>query len=91
QINYHIRKLSEDCKPRWDELLKLKCETIIFVTIAFSSLGSLPDKEFSWLVINLESYIKNRALPAHWILRDQIRKVISNTLRKDNTKPFLAS
>lgn len=91
RINYNIRKLSEDCKPRWDELLKLNCETIIFLTIAFNGLGSLPDEEFSWLVQNIENYVQNRAFPSHWILRDQIRKVVSKTQRKNNTKPFLAS
>jgi hypothetical protein len=91
RISYNIRKLSENCKPRWDELLKLNCETIIFFTIAFNGLASLPEEAFSWLVQNLQGYVENRAFPRRWILRDQIRKVLSNIPRKDITMPFLAS
>ncbi|EED20492.1 hypothetical protein TSTA_037120 [Talaromyces stipitatus ATCC 10500] len=90
RINYNIKKLSESCKPRWNEILKLNCEAIIFFMIAFNGLSSLPDQEFSWLARNLENYVEKRAFPAHWILREQIRKVVSNTPRKDNTKAFLA-
>jgi hypothetical protein len=91
RISYNIRKLSEKCKPRWDELLKLDCETIIFSTVAFNGLASLPEEVFSWIVQNLQNYVENRAFPRHWILRDQIRKVLSNIRREDLTKPFLAS
>jgi hypothetical protein len=91
RISYNVRKLSEECNPRWNELIKLNCETIIFFTIAFNGLASLPDDVFSWLVQNLQNYVQSRAFPPHWILRDQIRKVVSNTPRKENTKPFLAS
>lgn len=91
RINYNVRKLSEDCKPRWNEVLKLNCETVLFLTIAFNGLGSLPQEEFSWLVHNTEDYVENRAFPAHWILRGQIRKVVSKMQRTENTKPLLAS
>lgn len=91
RINYNIKKLSENCKTRWNEVLKLNCETFIFVMIAFNGLSSLPDKEFSWLVQNLEKYVGKRAFPTHWILREQIRRVVSKTPRNDNTKAFLAS
>jgi hypothetical protein len=91
RISYNVRKLSEECNPRWNELIKLNCETIIFFAIAFNGLASLPDDVFSWLVQNLQNYVQSRAFPPHWILRDQIRKVVSNTPRKENTKPFLAS
>jgi hypothetical protein len=90
RISYNVRKLSEECNPRWNELIKLNCESIIFFTIAFNGLASLPDDVFSWLVQNLQNYVQSRAFPPHWILRDQIRKVVSNTPRKENTKPFLA-
>ncbi|KAE8383894.1 hypothetical protein BDV26DRAFT_299327 [Aspergillus bertholletiae] len=79
RINYNIKKLSDDCKPRWDELLKLNCETLIFFTLAFNGLVSLPDDEFNWLIQNLQYYVNRQGF------------LLSKTPRKDSTKPFLAS
>lgn len=91
RINYNIKKLSEDCKPRWDRMMQLSCETLVFFMMAFNGLASLPDEDFSWLMANLQQYVEMRAFPRHWTQREQIRKVVSKTPRKINTRMFLES
>ena len=92
RINYNIKKLSEDneaCQIRWTALRKLKCPEIIFSTMAFAGLISLHDKQFEYLVENVPNYIEIQELPRDWIARDQIRKVVASTPRRENTQPFL--
>lgn len=92
RINYNIKKLSEDseaCQIRWSALQKLNCPEIIFSTMAFAGLVSLPDKQFEYLVENVPNYIKVQELPGEWIARDQIRKVVASTPRRERTQSFL--
>lgn len=92
RINYNIKKLSEDdeaCQIRWSALRKLKCPEIIFSTMAFAGLVSLHDKQFEYLVENVPNYIGVQELPRDWIARDQIRKVVASTPRRENTQHFL--
>jgi hypothetical protein len=91
RINYNIKKISEECKSRWIDLLKLDCESLIFCMISFNGLASLPDSDFNWLVQKIQDYVKNRNFPRYWILRDQVRKAVANTPRRDNTKQFIES
>ncbi|OAF62633.1 hypothetical protein VC83_01204 [Pseudogymnoascus destructans] len=78
RINYNIRKLAEDdeaCKPRWTLMQKLNCPAILFSTMAFNGLFSLPDKQYESLVENVQEYIQVQELPSEWIARDQIKRV----------------
>jgi hypothetical protein len=70
-------------------LRKLNCSEIIFSTMAFAGLISLPDKQFEYLVENVPNYIEVQELPCAWIARDQIRKVVASTPRRESTQPFL--
>lgn len=92
RINYNIKKLSdknEACQIRWSGLRKLNCPQIIFSTMAFAGLASLADEQFEYLVENVPNYIEVQELPRDWIARDQIRKVIAGTPRRESTQPFL--
>ncbi|KAH8595129.1 hypothetical protein B0O99DRAFT_672318 [Bisporella sp. PMI_857] len=94
RINYNIKKLSEDGEAyqiRWSALQKLNCPEIIFSTMAFAGLVSLPDKHFEYLVENVPNYIEAQELPDEWIARDQIRKVVAATPRRESTQLFLQS
>ncbi|PVH70483.1 hypothetical protein DL98DRAFT_540816 [Cadophora sp. DSE1049] len=92
RINYNIKKLSEDdeaCQIRWSPLQKLSCPAIVFSTMAFNGLISLPDKQYECLVENVQKYIEVQELPCDWIARDQIRRVVAGTPRREGTQSFL--
>lgn len=92
RINYNIKKLSEEnevCQIRWSALQKLKCPEIIFSMMAFTGLNSLHDKQFEYLVENVSNYIEIQELPRDWIARDQIKRVVANTPRRQNTQSFI--
>ncbi|PVH68184.1 hypothetical protein DL98DRAFT_233995 [Cadophora sp. DSE1049] len=94
RINYNIKKLTEDdeeCKIRWSKMRMLNCSAIIFSTMAFNGLISLPDKQYECLVENVQDYVEVQELPCQWITRDQIRRVVANTPRCESTKSFLQS
>jgi hypothetical protein len=94
RINYNIKKLAEDdeeCKIRWSKMRKLNCPAIIFSTMAFNGLISLPDKQYECLVENVQDYVEVQELPCEWIARDQIRRVVANTPRRESTQSFLQS
>jgi hypothetical protein len=94
RINYNIRKLAEDdeaCKPRWTLMQKLNCPAILFSTMAFNGLFSLPDKQYESLVENVQEYIQVQELPSEWIARDQIKRVVASTPRLESTQSFLKS
>lgn len=57
--------------------------------MAFAGLVSLPDKQFEYLVENMPNYIKAQELPSEWIARDQIRKVVATTLRREKIQLLL--
>jgi len=92
RINYNIKKLSENdeaCQIRWSALRELTCSAIVFSTMAFNGLISLPDKQYECLVENVQKYIEVQELPCDWIARDQIRRVVAGTPRREGTQPFL--
>ena len=92
RINYNIKKLSEDSKAgqvRWSALQELSCSEIIFSTMSFPGLITLPDNQFEYLVDNVPNYINVQDLSPDWIARDQIRKVVASTPRRESTLPFL--
>lgn len=92
RINYNIKKLSEDSEAgqiRWSALQKLNSPEIIFSTMAFAGLISLPDKHFECLVENVPDYVEVQKLPRAWIARDQIKRVVASTPRRENTQSFL--
>ncbi|KAH8758811.1 hypothetical protein BGZ57DRAFT_619464 [Hyaloscypha finlandica] len=92
RINYNIKKLSDNdeaCQIRWSAMQKLNCPQIIFSTMAFPGLASLADEQFEYLVENLPNYIEAQELPCDWIARDQVRKVVAGTPRRESTQPFL--
>jgi hypothetical protein len=92
RINYNIKKLSEDdeaCQIRWSPLQKLSCPAIVFSTMAFNGLISLPDKQYECLMENVQKYIEVQELPCDWIARDQIRRVVAGTPRREGTQSFL--
>jgi hypothetical protein len=60
RINYNIKKLAGDdeaCQIRWSKMRKLNCQAILFSTIAFNGLISLPDKQYECLVENVQEYV----------------------------------
>jgi hypothetical protein len=90
RINYNIKKLAEDdevCQIRWSKMRKLNCPAIMFSTMAFNGLISLPDKQYECLVEN----VKVQELPCEWVARDQIRRVVASTPRRESTQSFLQS
>lgn len=92
RIGFNIKKLSdgtEKSQSRWLELQKLDFTTLIFCTLSFSGLSTLPHEQFNWLLDNAQCYLEARDLPPTWIATDQIRKVITNTPRQENTRAFL--
>jgi hypothetical protein len=94
RINYNIKKLSENdeaCQIRWSALRKLNCPAIVFSTMAFNGLISLPDKQFECLAENVQKYVEVQELPCEWIARDQIRRVVASTPRREGTQSFLQS
>ena len=56
RMSFNIRKLlastdhSNRAESRWSKLRELNCQTLIFCTISFKGLVSLPAEEFSWLL-----------------------------------------
>ncbi|OJJ65622.1 hypothetical protein ASPBRDRAFT_49629 [Aspergillus brasiliensis CBS 101740] len=91
RITYNVKKLSGDCTPRWNELLKLNCDTQLFLMLSFNGLSSLPDKEFNWLVENTQEYLGRRAFRSNWILRDSIRRTVVKLPLNASTQQFLRS
>ncbi|KKK23238.1 hypothetical protein AOCH_004407 [Aspergillus ochraceoroseus] len=89
RITYNVKKLSGDCTPRWNEFLKLNCDTQLFLMLSFNGLSSLPDKEFNWLVENTQEYLGRRAFRSNWILRDPIRRTVVKLPLNASTQPFL--
>jgi hypothetical protein len=68
RINYNIKKLAEDdeaCQIRWSKMRKLNCPAIMFSTMAFNGLISLPDKQYECLwrtcriMLKSKSYLVN--------------------------------
>jgi hypothetical protein len=94
RISFNIKKLSESSEQsesRWSKLQKLNFQTLIFCTLSFAGLMSMQPELFGWLVEYAQRYLRAQALPRNWVTRDQIRKVIANTPRRENTKAFLES
>jgi hypothetical protein len=94
RINYNIKKLVEDdesCQIRWSKMRKLSCPAMLFCTMAFNGLISLPDKQYDCLVDNAQDYVEAQNLSCDWIARDQIRRVVANTPRRESTQSFLDS
>ncbi|KAK5637263.1 hypothetical protein RRF57_012975 [Xylaria bambusicola] len=94
RINYNIKKLAGDdeaCHIRWSKMRKLNCPAILFSTLAFHGLISLPDKQYECLVENVQEYVEVQELPCEWVARDQIRKVVASTPRRESTQSFLRS
>jgi hypothetical protein len=95
RIGFNIKKLSEN--PRWSQLQTLDFRTLIFCTLAFPALSSMPSEQFNWLVKHAERYTQVQAFSPAWIATDQIRKVIANTPRLKctdefwNSKPLMLS
>lgn len=95
RMSFNIRKLltsgshSDQTESRRSKLQMLDCQTLIFCSISFKGLTLLPAEEFSWLLRSVEDYLNNQSLPPGWIARDQIRKVVMNLPRRENTKSFL--
>lgn len=94
RIGFNIKKLSEVDQQqgsRWSQLQELDIEDLIFCTLSFTGLLTLPSEQFHWLVQNVHRYLRAQSLPHGWIARDQIRKVLANIPRGMNTKSFLES
>ncbi|KAH8797831.1 hypothetical protein F5884DRAFT_814441 [Xylogone sp. PMI_703] len=92
RINFNIKKLSEDheeCKARWLALERLDCPSIIFCTLSLSGLMSLPLRQFDWLAQNVQSYVEKQKFRPNWIARDQIRKALASTPRRQSTQSLL--
>ena len=80
RMTYNIRKLADNGErsdTRWSSLQKLKLPSLIFCTIAFPGLVTLPSDQFDWLLRNVEHYLQVRSLPLDWFVREQIRGVIA--------------
>jgi hypothetical protein len=92
RMGFNLKKLSEKSDNlRWSQLQTLDFRTLIFCTLSFSALSSMPSEQFSWLVCNATHYTQVQAFPQAWIATDQIRKVIANTPRLECTKDFWKS
>jgi hypothetical protein len=98
KLNFNIKKLSEEDaksgegdKSRWISLQRLGCEPAIFCMISFNGLALLHAGEFTWLIDNIGSYMETQRLPPGWIAREQIRKSLANTPRRENVLSFLES
>lgn len=92
RINFNLKKLTETGErsdSRWSLLQKLNFTSLIFCTLAFAGLVSLPSDQFDWLLHNVERYLQVRRLPSDWVIREQVRKVIANAPRQANTAAFL--
>jgi hypothetical protein len=92
RMGFNLKKLSENPdNPRWSQLQTLDFRTLIFCTLSFSAISSMPSEQFTWLVRNATHYTQVQAFPQAWIATDQIRKVIANTPRLECTKDFWKS
>lgn len=96
KLNYNIKRLSDDdskknpnSDSRWAKLQKLGCETAIYCMISLPGLATIPVLEYEWLLEYVRKYMEAQRLPLGWVAREQIRKVLANTLRCTNTAPFL--
>lgn len=92
RIGFNIKKLcdgTEESNSRWQRLQALDLDAFILCTVSFPRIASLPAEQFTWLVNNANRYLEAQALPPNWIRSDQVRKVLANTPRKENTVQFL--
>jgi hypothetical protein len=92
RMGFNLKKLSQDPDNlRWSQLQTLDFRTMIFCTLSFPALASMPSEQFSWLVNHAERYTQLQTFPSAWIATDQIRKVIANTPRLECTREFWKS
>ncbi|EMD66429.1 hypothetical protein COCSADRAFT_169362 [Bipolaris sorokiniana ND90Pr] len=89
RLSFNLKTLLE--KPnslRWSQLQTLDFRTLIFCTLSFSALATMPEERFGWLMNHAEQYTQAQAFPPAWIAKDQIRKVITKTPRQKSTNEF---
>lgn len=87
RIGFNIKTLLKE-QTRWSKLLQLDFRSLIFCTLSFQALVSLPLDRFNWLVGNVQHYLQVQNLPASWIMTDQIRRMIAKVPNQENTAFF---
>jgi hypothetical protein len=91
RISFNIKKLSDGCEqsePRWQRLQTLQFNGLILCMLSFPGLVSLPSDQFNWLIDNTDRYLQAQGFSTNFIEIDQIRKIVANAPRQENTKIF---
>ncbi len=89
RIGHNIKQLSAARGTRWLDLQELSCPQIIFSTMAFLNLASMPNEQFDCLLHNLPKALEVQDL-GNWYIRGNIKSIIlGGKLITESTKPFI--